>query len=187
MPIALHEIDGDSSRQGGAMQHWRRAASVAAHPSSQVVDDNMLASIASGLAQVAVPWELRTGEAPADRRFERVLSTAAYDAWVIYWPAGIELELHDHGGSCGAFAVVGGQLDEDSVVDGQRRTVRLAAGQTVAFGPDHVHAVANRTTRPATSIHVYSPPLSTMAFYDAEDNGELRIVGEDAGPWADRP
>jgi len=186
MSIALHEIDDDASPQGACMPHWRRAASVAAHPSSQSIDDGMLASIASGLAQVTVPWELRTGEVPAERRYERVLSTVAYDAWVIYWPAGIELDLHDHGGSSGAFSVVGGQLEEGSVVDGRHQWRQLVAGETVAFGPDHVHAVANRTTRPATSLHVYSPPLAAMAFYGTEADGELRIVDDEAGPWGDR-
>jgi len=186
MPTALHEEIDDASRQGGCMPDWRRAASVAAHPSNRLVDEGMLSSIASGLAQVTLPWELRTGDVPAERRYERVLSTVAYDAWVTYWPAGIELDLHDHGGSSGAFSVVAGRLDEDSVVDGQRHTVQLAAGETVEFGPGHVHAVSNRTLGPATSVHVYSPPLTAMSYYDTEGTGALCVVGEDVGPWKDR-
>jgi hypothetical protein len=31
-----------------------------------------------------------------------------------------------------------------------------------------VHEIANRHDGPATSIHVYSPPLETMTRYDAE-------------------
>lgn len=165
---------------------WQRVASRALHPSGRDAEVVSLRVIAEGLAQVAVPWELRDGTAPAERRYERVLATAAYDAWLIYWPAGFELPLHDHGGSWGAFSVVGGGLDEITVVDGERVSRRLERGETVHFGPDHVHAVANSTMLPATSLHVYSPPLSSMAYFEPTDDGSLALVSEDPGGWADR-
>lgn len=166
------------------MPEWRRAASRALHPSAQTVERASLAAIAEGLAQVTVPWELQTGEAPAERRYEQVLATAAYDAWVIYWPAGCELPLHDHGGSWGAFSVVGGELTEIMLVDGEVATNAMRSGATVQFGPEHVHAVANRTTRPATSVHVYSPPLASMAFFEQRQDGSLDSVrAEDPSEW----
>jgi hypothetical protein len=47
-----------------------------------------------------------------------------------------------------------------------------------------VHAVSNRTTRPATSVHVYSPPLSSMAYFEEEVGGSLRATrAEDLSQW----
>ena len=112
---------------------WKQAAVRALHPSRGTVGTDVLAAIAAGLASVTVPWELGHHELPAERRYERVLSTPAYDAWVISWPSGGALDLHDHGGSTGAFSVVAGQLDE-ATVDGDVTDVRTySAGQTTTF------------------------------------------------------
>ena len=46
----------------------------------------------------------------------------------------------------------------------QRRHV--SPGEVLAFGPDHVHDLANPGPDVAISLHVYSPPLQTMTFYD---------------------
>ena len=144
---------------------WRVASSRAIHPSSHNGDEPLVAVIAAGLAAVSIPWEIATGTTPTERRYELLLATEQYDAWLIHWPAGTGLEAHDHGGSIGAFAVVDGTLDEDVVADGVTSTRRFAAGDTATFDGDHVHAVVNRSGAGATSVHVYSPPLQTMGFY----------------------
>lgn len=182
-PIPATSVQ-EAARRDLEMPEWRRAASRAVHPSAQTVERASLAAIAEGLAHVTLPWELSTGEAPAERRYEQVLATAAYDAWVIYWPAGFELPLHDHGGSWGAFSVVGGELTEVTPVDGALTATPMGVGATVQFGPEHVHAVANRTRRPATSVHVYSPPLASMAFFEEQHDGTLDAVREeDQSEW----
>ena len=94
----------------------------------------MLADIASGLAAATEPWEFLTGEVPKDRRYQRLLSTPEYEAWVICWPAGTALDLHDHGGSAGAFTVIAGGLDELTVADGDVSVRRYEAGETASFG-----------------------------------------------------
>ncbi len=155
---------------------------------------DVLAAIAAGLASVTVPWELSHGEVPDERRYERVLSTPAYDAWVICWPSGGALDLHDHGGSAGAFSVVAGQLDEATVesagesADENGVTVvrTISPGQTTTFGSSRVHAVVNRGSVVATSVHVYSPPLSSMVYYDVDDEGVLIAVATDAAGWDER-
>jgi hypothetical protein len=58
---------------------------------------------------------------------------------------------------------------------------RLRAGSARAFGAAHVHAVTNRSAVPATSLHVYSPPLRTMDFYESPSGRELVRVGHDDG------
>ena len=148
---------------------WRVAGARAVHPSGCDGDEPLVQAIAEGLAAVAVPWELATGTCPDDRRYELILATASYDVWLIHWPAGTGIEAHDHGGSVGAFAVVSGALEERILVDGVDVRRRVAAGESVCFGGDHVHAVANPDSTGATSVHVYSPPLRSMGFYRADD------------------
>lgn len=144
---------------------WKRAAQRALHPaaggSPALVGADVLAAIAAGLAAVTVPWELAHGVVPAERRYHRVLATPAYEAWVICWPIGESLDLHDHGGSAGAFSVVSGELDEATIVGNATVVRTIEPGETAAFGSSRVHAIANRGSAVATSVHVYSPPLSS--------------------------
>ena len=134
-----------------------------------------------------MPWELGDDELSTERRYQRVLATPAYEAWVIYWPSGGSLDLHDHGGSAGAFSVVSGQLDEATIESGSKVVRSIAAGETTAFAADQVHAVANRGSTVATSVHVYSPPLSSMVYYQHDDDGALVAVAEDAASWNRSP
>jgi quercetin dioxygenase-like cupin family protein len=110
------------------------------------------------------------------------LSTDQYDAWLIGWPPGTGLDLHDHGGSTGAFTVVAGTLHETIAVGAALSTHRLRAGETARFGVGHVHAVRNDGDRPATSVHVYSPPLQSMDFYERGAAGVVS-VDHDPGDW----
>jgi Cysteine dioxygenase type I len=176
MSVRLAPNVGAAHRVGEA---WQRVASRSAHPSNSALGDDVLRAIAAGLAEVTVPWEIRTGEVPSERCYERLLVTPAYEAWVICWPAGTALDLHDHGGSVGAFSVVAGRLDEDRVDDGHVSGRRLGPGDTASFGPSCVHAVSNRGDQPATSIHVYSPPLECMDYYDRSDTGEIVVLRRD--------
>jgi hypothetical protein len=86
--------------------------------------------------------------------------------WLIHWGSGSGVDAHDHGGSGGALHVVRGELVErhhDHVVAPVVR--RLRARSTRTFPVGHVHEVHNRGRRTATSVHVYSPPLTDMTFY----------------------
>jgi len=162
---------------------WKRVAQRALHPTARPVGADVLAAIAAGLAAVTLPWELGHDEDPTQRRFHRVLTTDAYEAWVICWPSGESLDMHDHGGSAGAFSVVSGELDEATIDAGVEVVRTIRRGDTAAFGASRVHAVANRGDTVATSVHVYSPPLSSMVYYAPDGSGSLVAVGEDAGGW----
>ena len=142
---------------------------------------DLLAEIASGLAMSEVPWEPE-GTTGDTRRYRQLLSTDHYDAWLIWWPPGTGLDLHDHGGSAGAFTVVAGALHETVAAGAALTSHRLRAGETSRFGIDHVHAVSNDGDRPATSVHVYSPPLQRMDFYE---RGAAGVVSthHDPGDW----
>ncbi|MGB8859491.1 MAG: hypothetical protein WCC60_09555, partial [Ilumatobacteraceae bacterium] len=79
-------------------------AGVGAMLDSDVLDRALLGEVAAQLAAQQTAWEIRAGETPTERCYERILLTATHEAWVICWPAGTELELHDHGNSSGAFS-----------------------------------------------------------------------------------
>lgn len=128
---------------------------------------------ARDLARDAPTWVALARHDPAERWSLRLAVADDHDVWLIGWAPGQGVDLHDHAGSSGAFVVVDGELVElagrrEGGVPLARR--RITAGTARAFGPGHVHRVANDSAEPATSIHLYSPPLSAMDFYvpDAE-------------------
>jgi len=53
----------------------------------------------------------------------------------------------------------------------------------VVFGEHYVHDVRNIREETAVSVHAYSPPLSSMRFYDVDD-GQLTTL---AHVWTDDP
>jgi Cysteine dioxygenase type I len=108
-----------------------------------------------------------------ERQYQLLERTADYELWVIHWPVDVGLLLHDHGGSAGAFQVVGGLLEETSTTLGGRRLRRrlIGPGQGRSFGPEYVHSVVNPDSAPATSVHAYSPPLTSMTFYSRSRSG----------------
>ena len=99
------------------------------------------------------------------RHHVRLLTSETYEAWLLGWAPGQHVGLHDHGDAAGAFLVVDGDLVE--VLPRVRRsTRRLSPGTASVMPPGHLHDVGIRSTAPALSVHVYSPPLSTMTYYD---------------------
>jgi predicted metal-dependent enzyme (double-stranded beta helix superfamily) len=122
---------------------------------------------------------------PDERWHVRLFQDDRVDVWLISWTTEQGTQMHDHGGSAGAFTVVTGELSEavwDPAAAGVvERTV--AAGDAVAFGSSYVHDVRNLGTDTAVSIHAYSPPLTAMNFYDI-DNGDLVPL---AKVWTDDP
>ena len=96
----------------------------------------------------------------------RLLATEECDVWLLRWPPGTAVTPHDHGCSSGAFTVVSGELAEvrwDAALPYERS---VSPGQVVSIEAGVVHDVLARGTSPALSIHAYSPPLSSMGFYD---------------------
>ncbi len=169
----------DAARRDPAVDQGRLL-----HPAAPRVplDRAELLAVAHGLA-VSAPWW--PGLAHPTRRCWSLLAASEFlEAWVISWPPGGSIELHDHGGSSGAVVVADGQLAETSVVDRRpgrigTATSLLKVGASTAFGPEHVHDITNPGTRPAVSVHVYSPRLPAMTYYD--------LVGGRLGPGRSVP
>ena len=136
---------------------------------------------AARLAPEALP---RLDSGPFDRRCRRRLGGSRdYEAWAIGWPPGGSIDLHDHGASAGAVLVVSGELTETRLF---RRptgrlgaaTTTLTAGCSVSFPGHFVHDVVNEGSTDAISVHVYSPRLRSMTYYNLESGvlAPLRTV-----------
>ena len=113
---------------------------------------------------------------PEQRWHQRVYRDRRVDVWLISWLPTQGTQLHDHGGSAGSFTVLSGTLTEavvtggSSILDHER-----GAGESVGFGAHYVHDVRNTSDAPAISVHAYSPPLTTMTYYDLAE-GKLETI-----------
>ena len=147
-------------------------------------------SLARRLAESPELWWPRVRRDSGERWYVPLLEQPDFEAWLLGWPIGQGIELHDHGESSGALVVVEGTLLETYVEasewlrsDARLRHRRLPEGASVAFGPDHIHDVVNGGGRQALSIHVYSPRLRSMTFYEnTADRGLAAVRTEVSRP-----
>ncbi len=105
-----------------------------------------------------------------DQRWhQRLYRDPRVDIWLISWLPSQGTQLHDHGGSSGAFTVLSGALTETVYSLGAGlRDVDRGTGCRVGFAGHYVHDLRNIADQPAVSMHSYSPPLTRMTFYDVE-------------------
>ena len=129
---------------------------------------DILADIATGIAAARPLWGAVVRHDAECRQPVRLLATERYEVWVIGWTSGQGVELHDHGASAGTFVVTSGTLTEVLPHSGGAVERSLEAGRVRHVPVGAVHDVVNRAGEPATSIHVYSPPLTTMTYYDPD-------------------
>jgi len=134
-----------------------------------------LLAMAHGFAGSATSWPGMDN--PPARSWRTIAATDRFEAWVVAWPVGGSIELHDHGGSAGAIVVVSGTLVETSVRPDDAQldasTMSIHTGGQVVFGPGHVHDLVNHGPGPALSVHVYSPALHAMTYFEWNDRQRL--------------
>jgi hypothetical protein len=158
----------------------------AAHDDAESPSIDVLMVIAAGLARAVTGAELPL-RAGMQRDFARLLATPAYEAWLIAWAPGGALTLHDHGGSHGAAHVAHGDLTEaftDARSDARLQTRTLGAGSGVTVPAERVHEVWNPGPGRALSVHVYSPPLRSMTFFEPAGDGSLVAARTEFGDVA---
>jgi uncharacterized RmlC-like cupin family protein len=129
------------------------------------LDAETLAEIAGEVAGRAEQWIERLASHPNQRTGMRLTATVEFDVWLLRWPFGTNVDPHDHGDSVGAFAVVSGELAEVRWPDGAAVLRSVLPGDTVKIDRGVVHDVIGLAPD-SISVHAYSPPLTTMAFYD---------------------
>jgi hypothetical protein len=148
---------------------WQyRAPHRSGRPEGRLPEPEDLVAMATRLATRAASWP---GMArPARRRWALMAASTTAEAWVIAWPPGGAIELHDHGGSAGAVVVAAGELVETSIVSGRsgsvaQRSTTIPASGSISFDGRHVHDIVNLGPGPAVSVHVYAPRLTSMTYY----------------------
>ena len=107
---------------------------------------------------------------PASRCWKLIVESRTFEAWVIGWPPGGAIDLHDHGDSAGAVVICRGSLLETRVVRRDMHsfsleTSDLKAGDGAQFDARCVHDIVNVTDTLAVSVHVYAPRLRSMTYY----------------------
>jgi len=95
---------------------------------------------------------------------------------LFYWPVGAATPIHDHT-SWGVYQCVGGALLEDRyerLDDGEqpetaqlrkrwrRRWGHWDGASTVGAYADGIHRIANHSSQPSLSLHMYGPRASTL-------------------------
>jgi hypothetical protein len=143
-------------------------------------------AIAARYAAAPEEWPVAPRFRASERWYHRLAVAPDHEVWLLTWLPGQHTDLHDHGGSAGAFLVHGGTLTEDTVTvgaDGAPRITgrELGEGAGRRFGAQHIHRITNRSTTPAVSIHVYGPALQTMTRYRITDGGLNVLTVEKAG------
>jgi hypothetical protein len=129
----------------------------------------------------------------SERWHQRLYRDRRVDLWLISWLPSQGTQLHDHGGSAGAFTVLSGELNEAIHLPGAGRLIERPrrAGDSTGFGQRYVHDVRNLGDAPAVSVHAYSAPLTSMTFYDRDPAGRLStlltLATDDPEPMVDLP
>jgi hypothetical protein len=127
-----------------------------------------LLEIAAGLAQSATDLVHEWAQGTR-RRYAGLIATSTCDAWLIEWASNSRLEFHDHGGSRGVVHVVAGRLVEtytDLHEPHPLRTQVVRTGESFQMSASRAHEVASPGPETTRSVHVYSPPLRGMTFFD---------------------
>jgi predicted metal-dependent enzyme (double-stranded beta helix superfamily) len=162
-------------------------------PSAPTVHGRCLSLAELGAVVEGYAESVRAGnhvaEFRTDRRWHvRIHQDEDVEVWLISWTTEQGTELHDHGGSSGAFTVVHGALNEYVWTDdgggrgllvNQLRRER----EVVAFGADYVHDVRNHHEVSAVSVHAYSPPIRLMRYYDTVTTSLVHT----GSSWTDDP
>ncbi|MER7003331.1 cysteine dioxygenase family protein [Dactylosporangium sp. NPDC000555] len=133
-----------------------------------------LLSLARAYAAAPDDWPFAPRFDPARRWYGRLALADDHEVWLLTWLPGQATDLHDHGGSAGAFTVFSGAVVEQTVHGGELANTVHATGEGRRFGAHHVHRIVNNGTRPAVTVHVYGPALTAMTRYRLHD-GRLSV------------
>jgi hypothetical protein len=79
---------------------WRTAKLIARSTRRRRLEPVDLLAMAEGFAGSAASWPGMDN--PSVRCWRTIAATDRFEAWVVGWPVGGNIELHDHGGAAGA-------------------------------------------------------------------------------------
>jgi mannose-6-phosphate isomerase-like protein (cupin superfamily) len=108
------------------------------------------------------------------RVYEQIWDDEDVNAWVICWSEDQDTGFHDHDESAAAIAVIDGQVREDRLrLASEPRSRLIGPGSIITVPPTAIHRVLHAGTRPAVTLHAYSPPLLRSGAYRIGPDGEL--------------
>jgi hypothetical protein len=94
------------------------------------------------------------------------------EAWLNLWWQPRDTGYHDHAGSCVGVHVIAGRAWNEALTFGGPPAIReYGPGDTFWFPGDGIHRMDHEAG--AVTIHVYSPPIRAIGYYDLSD-GQLR-------------
>ena len=134
-----------------------------------------LESLAGDLAERPELWRNLETHTVAERHYVRLGRDPHLEAWLICWMPSQDTGLHDHDLSSGAVRVVRGRLAEERLVIGRLElaVTEYPAGAGFRFDASRIHNVRHAGADAATSLHLYSPPLWRMGYYETAEDGAL--------------
>ncbi|GAA1908360.1 hypothetical protein GCM10009737_06740 [Nocardioides lentus] len=119
-------------------------------------------------------WAEHARHDTGGRHYVSLYRDTDVDIWLLCWNTVDDTGWHDHDVSSGAVVVTRGAVAESRPRLGGTPTEHVAGvGETIAFGPDHIHRMIGAVDG-SVSIHAYSPPLWRMGQYSISDDGVMR-------------
>lgn len=111
-----------------------------------------------------------------------IVRTQAFELLALCWLPGQQTIIHDHGGSVGAARVYRGNLTSRLFAAPDGQPARLASADVVGPGeiaavdrPD-IHQLANPGPDELVTIHIYSPPLTTVGVYSIDSPERSQVT-----------
>lgn len=143
-------------------------------PDGRDLDEHELAALGHDLAARPELWQPLARHDPQSRVLVQLRRDHHVEVWLICWMPSQDVGLHDHDVSVGAVQVVDGTVAEERMVLGRGiETTEYAAGESFVFDASRIHNVRHSGSGPAVSIHLYSPPLWRMGYYELDGDGRL--------------
>jgi hypothetical protein len=149
-------------------------------PADENLSRPQLAELATALGREPGFWSHLVRHDPNTRYFNQLYRDANVDVWLICWLEAQDTGYHDHELSSGAVYVAAGTLSEDYFYRDAGgwihvQTRERAEGTAFDFDGASIHGVRHAGGPPATSIHVYSPALWRMGYYEPGEGGLRRM------------
>jgi Cysteine dioxygenase type I len=149
-------------------------------PADENLSRPQLGALAVALGAEPRFWREHVRHDPESRHFVQLYRDANIDVWLICWLDAQDTGYHDHDLSSGAVHVVEGSLCEDYFHRDEQgwidvRTRVRASGSVFHFDGASIHGMRHAGGPGATSIHVYSPALWRMGYYEPGEGGVRRV------------
>jgi hypothetical protein len=97
------------------------------------------------------------------------------EAWLNLWWQPRDTGYHDHDGSCVGVYVLAGRAWNEALTFGAGPLIRdYAPGEAFSFPGDGIHRMDHEAG--AVTVHVYSPPIREIGYYELVDGRLCRTA-----------